>query len=35
MIAEYVIQEDIAPRWNADNPAFRSTTWKCLARVTG
>lgn len=35
MIAECVIQEDIAPSWNAHDPAFHNITGKCLARVTG
>lgn len=35
MIAEYVIQEDIAPSCNTHNPAFHGFTRERLARVTG
>jgi len=35
MIAQCLIQGDIAPSCNTHNPAFHGITRKCLARVTG
>lgn len=35
MISQYLIQGDIAPSCNTDNPVLHSITRKCLVLVTG